>query len=208
MKDVRITKSALARALGCAKSRITQLAAHGLPTREDGRLDRREARTWIAHNISGESWYGGIRGGKISLPERAAALLVGKPPKPSRRSTPKPQPVEFADDQPTARELLDTLTLGSGRIVPMALKLGATMPQALAVASMFRDLVVVLGGDLVDRIVDWDADDDIREPDIDIAELAAKFGIEGHLPEWEREADALAECADPIIWEKLLAAAE
>jgi len=42
-----ITKSGLATRLGVSKARISQYVSHGLPVRDDGRLDLDEALAWI-----------------------------------------------------------------------------------------------------------------------------------------------------------------
>ena len=56
------TKSALARELGITRGRVSQYVSAGMPTLEDGRLDREAALRWIAK----KHWqrFGGNHGAK------------------------------------------------------------------------------------------------------------------------------------------------
>ncbi|HSI42119.1 MAG TPA: hypothetical protein VLA00_16365 [Xanthobacteraceae bacterium] len=51
MTEQTITKAELARRLGLARSRITQLVQHGMPVTDDGRIVEAEARRWIDANL-------------------------------------------------------------------------------------------------------------------------------------------------------------
>jgi hypothetical protein len=51
MAGLRLTKSELAARLGLTKSRISQLAAQGLPVEPDDRVDAVEAARWVLDNL-------------------------------------------------------------------------------------------------------------------------------------------------------------
>jgi hypothetical protein len=99
----------------------------------------------------------------------------------------------------TAREVLDRLVLASGRIPEMALRLGLSMAQALAAADAFRSLVIILAGEIADSVYDWDWDD-IPLVETDVAALAQDFNLTGDPGDWQREADAIGERIDLILW--------
>jgi hypothetical protein len=46
-----ISKAAFARELGVSKARISQLITRGLPVRDDGKIDRDTALTWVKRNV-------------------------------------------------------------------------------------------------------------------------------------------------------------
>jgi hypothetical protein len=76
MKDGTTTKAALARELGAARSRLTQMVRRGMPVRSDGLLDRRIALEWVAHSTSGAGggWCGDRRE-RDGIQVRAQSLL-------------------------------------------------------------------------------------------------------------------------------------
>jgi hypothetical protein len=103
MKDVTITKAALGRALDCSRSTITRLCEHGMPSRDDGRLDRTQALRWIREQTSGASggWNEETRG-KSDIQTRAAALLAGQPkPKAATHSRTRPAVPSSAHSDPS-----------------------------------------------------------------------------------------------------------
>jgi hypothetical protein len=107
MKDVVISKAALARALDCSRGTITRLCGLGMPSREDGRLNRSEALRWITRSTSGVGggWSGESRG-KPGVQERAEALLRGKMARSrSRKPTSPPRAAEPEAERPSDYDL-------------------------------------------------------------------------------------------------------
>jgi hypothetical protein len=74
--DKIVTRAQLAAELGCARSRMTQLTAEGMPMRPDGKLNRLEVLQWLTryHSGHGGGWSEQMRG-KAGLEERARKLL-------------------------------------------------------------------------------------------------------------------------------------
>jgi hypothetical protein len=167
VKDVTITKSALARSLKCAPSSISNLCNHGLPVRADGRLDRRAALIWIVNQTSGAGggWNNETRG-KADLRERAQALLSRKGTGrvqpvtkrvPSVRALSTPAGVSGDDWRRVAVDILRRIAsplevLGFARV---CLRAGCTPEQAYVLAGWFAvqptlDLSEITSDDLVD----------------------------------------------------------
>ena len=93
MTKERLSMADFARLLNTSRSRITQLAAQGLPVR-DGRIDRLDGLRWVAGNVGGAS--AKAKGG-IGLADRAAAILR------------EPVVANFGDRVAFAREICMTL---------------------------------------------------------------------------------------------------
>src|ERR1035437_3620936 len=74
-----ISRAALSRALRCSRSTISQMVDRGLPC-EDGQLDRTAALQWIVASTSGSAGGGDADHGRVSLRERALAILAGPAP--------------------------------------------------------------------------------------------------------------------------------
>ncbi len=184
MKDVMITQAALARALGCAKSRISQLIQRGMPQRDDGRLNRQECLRWIIERTSGSGggWgTGGLRG-RASLRERAQQLLEGKPAKQTagRRARQAREQDAATTITPAAawRLLLDELVRRSVEIPRILAQLGVRDPVVLDAAKEgFVSLLIAFAGPMGwDGAYDFDAGDDLPLVEPDYGALA-QYGV-------------------------------
>src|ERR1035437_9408901 len=79
-RKMLISRAGLARTLRCSRSTISQMVDRGLPC-EDGQLDRTAALQWIVDSTSGSGGGWDADHGRVSLRERALAILAG----PARR---------------------------------------------------------------------------------------------------------------------------
>ena len=83
-----ISQAALSRLLKCSRSTISGLAAKGMPHRTDGQLDRSAALQWIVDSTTGSGGGWDADHGRVSLRERAQAILDGAPVKSAPVSAP------------------------------------------------------------------------------------------------------------------------
>lgn len=129
---MQITKSEFAKELRISKARVSQLVADGLPVRAGGRLERTEALEWVARNKTSTGW--SARDGRPDVGCQAAELL-------------KPEAENASAAMPSARDLIDLLTVRSVEIPRILFALGVQDPVALAAAvDVFRNLIVDLAG--------------------------------------------------------------
>ena len=83
-----ISQAALSRTLGCSRSSVSKMVSRGLPVREDGQIDRAVALKWIVNSSSGAGGGWDADHGRVSLRERAQAILDGAPVKSAPVSAP------------------------------------------------------------------------------------------------------------------------
>lgn len=190
-----VTKAEFARLLGCAKSRISQLAKDGLPVRRDGRLNRLECLQWITTYQSGHGggWGGGLRGPAII--DRAQRLLGGDAPADDADVLAE---LLSGDEARARRELFDTI-LRNARLIPeIALKLGYSrdMTQLIVAYEAFRSLALWLAGGLEDLAYDFDTDD--IPPAIDFAAFAKKHKL-AFSPEMKTKAEETLDPLDELL---------
>lgn len=189
MKDASIMKAQLARALGCARSRITQLVARGMPCRTDGRLNRRQALAWISRNTSGSGggWGAGRRG--LDLQQRATALLAGGSlkvvPKQQRTLMPEVSPAGETNEillalETAAHALLDKIR---NEVYPALAELTLWLADRLRKSGGSAPMVgAMLARDVVEAIL-LTADDLVPNypwqatPEPDYEALAAAHGL-------------------------------
>jgi hypothetical protein len=183
MKQVAITKAALAAELDCPRGTITRLCQRGMPTLKDGRLNRAETLRWMLHYCSGAGggWIGGRRG-KASIYERAKALLEGKPaPKAGRpRVADRREP---SDELVVCREeLLDYIRAHAADRLPiLARELGLPEYVARDAFNVFDCLLAGCGASDLTPDYEWNEVGDCGEP---------------MTPKQEKQADALLERID------------
>lgn len=157
MKDTIVSKAQFSRALDCPRSRITQLAQSGMPTRSDGRLNRNETLRWLVRNVSGAGggWWGDLRG-KASIVDRAQALLDGKPlPKPGRATRGRAHRAAAeggalqAEGVDAQWALLDRIRETAAlRLPDLARGLGLPEYVAVAAADIFDSLLFLVDADV------------------------------------------------------------
>ena len=95
-----ISQAALSRLLKCSRSTVSGLVAKGMPTCEDGKLDRAGALQWILNSTSGGGGGWDADHGRVSLRERAQAILAGTPVRPARISSTPPKAAVPAKNDP------------------------------------------------------------------------------------------------------------
>src|ERR1035437_19394 len=86
-RKMLISRAGLARTLRCSRSTISQMVDRGLPC-EDGQLDRTAALQWIVDSTTGSGGGWDADHGRVSLRERAQAILDGAPVKSAPVSAP------------------------------------------------------------------------------------------------------------------------
>jgi hypothetical protein len=210
MEDEAISKSALAKLLGCSPGAITKVCQRGAPVRGDGKLDQVEFLEFLTHSTSGHGGgWGGARG-RPDLAERAQCLLDGKAP-------PEAEPDAHESDAGGTAPEEDVLVLNETEfrklhgeicekafrdgvfhamnqyrrpgnvleIADLALKFGCTPSVAYAIAQGY-DLLLVL----------WT----VEEKDGPVVEYgdepdwkgwARRAGVDGDIEAWDREAKRL-----------------
>jgi len=111
-KQAIISKATLAAELGCPRGTISRLCSSGMPSREDGTLDRGAALAWIMKYRSGFNggWIGKRRG-KEDLNTRAKRLLEGE-------SATAGLPEAQSEPGPCEHALLHSVRAGAFRYLP------------------------------------------------------------------------------------------
>jgi hypothetical protein len=71
-----VSKSAFAKEVGLAPSRITQLIADGLPVRKDGRIDLPKGKAWMETNL--DRYRREARKPTVTAPKTASAARIEK----------------------------------------------------------------------------------------------------------------------------------
>jgi hypothetical protein len=208
MKNAIVTKSQLAAELECGSGTLSRI--RDLPVRPDGQLNRAEVLQWLSYYTSGFGGGWGARRGKAGLQERAARLLKGQPASEGTDATdghgtvtaPVADPFAGIDTEGpeyiARRELLDRI-LGNAQVIPeLALKLGCQdMGLAITFYEIFRTLVLALTDGIEAEVFDWSCGDDIPNPHMDYAKLAAKHKVP-YGPESETRAEALWTSLDKL----------
>ena len=104
-----ISQAALSRTLGCSRSSVSKMVSRGLPVREDGQIDRAVALKWIVNSSSGAGGGWDADHGRVSLRERAQAILDGAPVKSAPVSAPPAKAPASQSSDPSRADLEKSL---------------------------------------------------------------------------------------------------
>jgi hypothetical protein len=186
-QDEIVSKAEFARRIGRAKSMIGRYVKRGLPLRPDGTISLSAGKAWVAANVIPEL------SGSFSHRERSRKGVSAPRTRGELREI-------LGPDAAARRALLDRLFQNSAVLPGLLMELGISdMAMICLTTDLFQQIVLRLGGDLVDTAYDWDRGDDLPLVKLDYQALAKKFGIVGKEPKWQRMADDLFDRVDKAL---------